>query len=230
MALCAPVVVLAAIIFIALVQVVNLQKHEFIMEGSARHKNSINSTDTFNNTNEWIVTMHQWHDKKSPKSQGSQDWYLEKIFDKIGSTNKFFVEFGFNEPNYTAGASGANTRNLYDQGWRGLLLDGNNDNPSINLHAHYLFASNIANIFETYKVPKDLDYLSCDMDSHDLFVFEAILQGGYRPRVITTEYNSNYLLGMPIAQLDPEIIYGKLPASYKFSFRCQMRTGRRCKT
>jgi hypothetical protein len=76
----------------------------------------------------------------------------------------------------------------------------------INLHKHYLFADNIVGIFQKYNVPLELDYLSVDMDSHDLWVAKAILEGGYRPRVITTEYNSNYPTNMSIAQIDPTML------------------------
>lgn len=167
----------------------------------------------------WIYHMHALSNVGGPgiKSQGSQALYLDKIFSVIGVTNKFFVEFGFNEQCYTCGGSGANTWNLYDAGWRGLLLDGNNKNSSINLQAHYLFASNVASILKSYSVPSNLDFLSCDMDSHDLFVFEAILRSGFRPRVITTEYNSNYPLNMSIALIDPELLSSS-SSDYTFSF------------
>lgn len=146
----------------------------------------------------WIVDMHRLSKMKSAKSQGAQDDYLEIIFDKIGETNRFFVEFGFNEPSYTSGGSGANTWNLYDAGWRGLLLDGTRKNADINLHAHFLFANNIGEILNHHNVHKELDFLSCDMDSHDLFVMKGILDAGFRPRVITTEYNSNFPLDLAI--------------------------------
>jgi hypothetical protein len=86
----------------------------------------------------WLVDLHRFSGSKGQKSQGAQDQYFERIFAKTGTTNHYFVEFGFNEPNYTSGGSGANTWNLYDSGWRGLLLDGSRENTEINLHAHYL--------------------------------------------------------------------------------------------
>ncbi len=92
---------------------------------------------------------------------------------------------------------------MYEEGWRGLLLDGDNENAKIDLKKHYIFASNIVAIFEENMVPHDLDYLSCDMDSHDLWVLRAILEAGYRLRVITTEYNSNYPITDALTLLDP---------------------------
>lgn len=163
--------------------------------------------------------MHRWTDKKGVYSQGSQDLYLEKIFSVVHATNKYFVEFGFNVKYYLEGGSDANTHKLYEDGWRGLLLDAENENPKINLKKHYLFASNIASIFEENIVPKDLDYLSCDMDSHDFWVLRAILEAGYRPRVITTEYNSNYPITDAITQLDPNMLENiTSPSNFRFDF------------
>lgn len=166
----------------------------------------------------WIFDLHKFSKSKGPKSQGAQDIYFEQIFANIGTTNRYFVEFGFNEPNYTSGGSGANTWNLYDSGWRGLLLDGTRENAEINLHAHYLFEQNIASILSKFKVPKELDLLSCDMDSHDIFVLRGILNAGYRPRVFTTEYNSNYPLEYAIALIDPTVA-GTDVSNYDFSFK-----------
>ncbi|CAF3962007.1 unnamed protein product [Rotaria sp. Silwood1] len=169
---------------------------------------------------DWIYDMHQWTNKKGPRSQASQDLYLEKIFQVILPTNKYFVEFGFNEPNYTAKGSGANTHSLYEKGWRGLLLDGHHENKVINLKKHYLFANNIASIFADNNVPKEPDYVSCDMDSHDLWVFRSILQAGYRPRIMTTEFNSNYHITDALTLLDPTInCSGSLPKNFRFSFQ-----------
>lgn len=167
----------------------------------------------------WIYHMHNWTNRKGPYSQGSQDLYLEKIFSVINTASKYFVEFGFNELSYDTGGTGANTKKLYKEGWHGLLLDGNRENEKINLKKHYLFATNIASIFENNSVPKDLDFLSCDMDSHDLWVLRAILQAGYRPRVMTTEYNSNYDINDAITLFDPTLGKDlKSFANYKHAF------------
>ena len=50
-------------------------------------------------------------------SQGAQDAILRDIFSRIGTTNKFDVEFGFNAPDWEGG-SGANTEELHKAGWR----------------------------------------------------------------------------------------------------------------
>ncbi|CAF3130765.1 unnamed protein product [Rotaria sp. Silwood2] len=186
---------------------------------------STSGTSSLNTTQciadpDWIYNMHQWTYKKGPHSQGSQDLYLEKIFQVISPTNKYFVEFGFNEPNYSTKGSGANTHNLYEKGWRGLLLDGAHENKMINLKKYYLFANNIASIFAENNVPKEPDFISCDMDSHDLWVFRSILQAGYRPRIITTEFNTNYHITDALTLLDPTInCSDSLPKNFRFQFQ-----------
>lgn len=127
------------------------------------------------------------------QSQGAQDGVLAYIFQNIGVTNKFYVEFGFNSVTYEGG-SGANTYVLHKNfGWRGLLLDGENVNPEINLHAERITPDNIVSLFDKYAVPHAPDYVSIDIDSADAWVLDGLLRGGsYRPRVITVEYNSNF--------------------------------------
>lgn len=123
-------------------------------------------------------------------SQGSQDALLKKIFHAVGTTNRYFVEFGFNAPSFEEG-SGANTQELWKQGWRGLLLDGGRSNATINLVQTYIKSTNIVHTFQENGVPIELDYLSVDIDSADLWVLRSILSI-YRPRVMTVEFNSNY--------------------------------------
>jgi hypothetical protein len=147
-----------------------------------------------------------------------QDAYLREILQCIGDGSRYFVEFGFNEVGYEGVGSGPNTHALHVSGWRGLLLDGGHENASINLQRALLYQSNIASVFAKHAVPRELDYLSVDMDSHDLFVLRAILRSGHRPRLITTEFNPNYW-GRPLAfsQLDPTLETGELPAGYQWS-------------
>ncbi|KAI8112067.1 hypothetical protein M9434_003391 [Picochlorum sp. BPE23] len=151
----------------------------------------------------FIRAMHDAPCNRLGYSQGNQDCMLDIIFDHIGRTNRYFVEYGFNTPKQCSG-SGPNTCKLWRDGWMGLLLDGENHNASINLHNHYLYGDNIENLLREYNVPKNLDFLSSDMDSHDFFVLSSILRS-YQPRVVTTEYNANWPLEWTISQLDPSL-------------------------
>jgi hypothetical protein len=125
-------------------------------------------------------------------SQIRQDGVIRSFFAAVKPVTKYFVEFGFVTPTYEDQHSGSNTRQLKEAGWKGLLLDGNNENPQINLHRHFITPENIVSLFQNYSVPFDLDYLSVDIDSLDLWVLRRILQSNYRPTLVSIEYNSNF--------------------------------------
>ncbi len=131
-------------------------------------------------------------------SQTMQDGVLEEIFKRLGTTNKQFVEFGFDSDAYETGGGGANTRLLHAKGWRGLLLDGGHANPAINLHKAMLSPENIVDLFAEHGVPDEPDYISIDLDSCDIWLFLALAKW-YRPRVVTIEYNSNFPAGSTLA-------------------------------
>ena len=132
----------------------------------------------------------------SGRSQGKQDDILTRIFDAVGTSNKFFVEFGFNANSYEEG-SGANSEALYHAGWRGLLLDGRRSNKTINLHTAYIKSTTIVEKLTKHRVPSDLDFLSVDIDSADLWVLKAIL-GAFTPRVVQIEFNHNFEVEGPL--------------------------------
>jgi len=144
---------------------------------------------------------HSWLEKFAMEeswhfySQGDQDAVLNSLFSDefLGTTNKNFVEFGF--PDHDFSTSYGNGRRLREEiGFNNfLLLDGTSSNPEINLYRRFVTASNIVGIFDQFKVPHEVDYMSVDIDSCDLWLFFAITEK-YRPRVMTVEYNSNYAL------------------------------------
>jgi len=100
----------------------------FVFGDNSNNNNT--SLRTSASENDWglDVSSHQ----QSIHSQGGQDGSLDFIFRSIGTTNKFYVEFGFSNDKMEGG-TGANTFNLYQKGWKGLLLDGAHENPEINL-------------------------------------------------------------------------------------------------
>jgi hypothetical protein len=119
-------------------------------------------------------------------SQNGEDGVIDAIFDHIGLTNAYFVEFGVEN-----GAE-CNTRFLRaEQGWRGLMMDGSHGNPAINLHKEFITAENIQSLFEKYNVPETFDLLSIDIDRNDFYVWHAIDK--YHPRVVVIEYNASHL-------------------------------------
>ena len=72
------------------------------------------------------------------------------------------------------------------------MMDGGFENLEINLQQVMFWPDNILELFKRFRVKKEFDLLSVDMDSYDWFMLEKILEGGYKPRVIIIEHNSNF--------------------------------------
>lgn len=113
-------------------------------------------------------------------SQGGEDGIIKAIFDKIGRTNKFCIEFGIH-------STQGNTIHLSRKGWNCLWMDGGRGGK--NIKKEFITPKNVEDLFRKYKVPKEFDLLSIDIDSNDYWVWKAIKK--YSPRVVVIEYNSN---------------------------------------
>lgn len=129
-------------------------------------------------------------------SQNGEDGIIEEIFRRIGTTNRFFVEFGIENGNE------CNTRALIEnQKWQGLWIDGSEENckaaqkqfspKGVFVQKAFVKKENIADLFAKNQVPKELDLLVIDIDGNDYWVWEAL--HGYSPRVVVIEYNASYL-------------------------------------
>jgi len=128
-------------------------------------------------------------------SQNGEDGIIAEIFGRIGTTNRYFVEFGVGDGHE------CNTANLARSGWSGLMLEGDPGDAarlaerfaaggSIRTAHAFITAENIADIFQSHAVPKEFDLLSIDIDGNDYWVWRAL--AGYSPRVVVIEYNAAY--------------------------------------
>lgn len=175
----------------------------------------------------WILSLAA--NERKVHSQGGQDGIIESIVSHIGTENNppFCVEFGFNSDSLVGG-TGANVANLVlNQGWQCLLLDGDHENPAINLHRHHLTSSNICELLRQYACPASPDYVSIDVDSTDLWLMVAML-GEYRPRFLSVEYNSNFPIEYAITHPDGQnLSCGATKATYGASLRSLWLVGER---
>lgn len=126
--------------------------------------------------------------ERSVYSQMGEDGVIEAIFRLIGTDSKYYVEFGAWDGKFLSNTKLLRVRHK----WKGLLLDSDHQNPSINLHKAFITAENINDLFKKHRVPKNLDLLSIDIDFNDFYIWKA-LDNSYRPRVIVIEYNSAHL-------------------------------------
>ena len=126
-----------------------------------------------------------WPYERRVYSQHGEDGILQALFHTIGTTNRFYVEFG------VGNGTERNTRYLAEEhGWRGVLMDGGYENPEIGLQREFITADNILDLFAKHGVPDEFDLLSIDIDGNDYWVWKRIGER-HRPRVVVAEYNAN---------------------------------------
>jgi hypothetical protein len=140
--------------------------------------------------------------KKKVFCQLGEDGIIEEIFKTIGTTNKYYVEFGGWDGIYLS-----NTANLrINKGWTGLLLEGNKDKvlsvenrQELNLQHEWITKDNINQLFDKYNVPKSFDFLSIDIDGDDYYVWKAL---NYKPRVVVIETNPGICNDVPLTIIE----------------------------
>jgi len=126
-------------------------------------------------------------------SQNGEDGIIEEIFNRIGTTNRFCIEFGCGNGTENC------TRNLIEQGWSGLWIDGDQKladvaasltSSSTGLKAiqSLVTSQNICEVFNAHDVPQSPDICVIDIDGNDYWLWEA-LSKKYSPRVIVIEHN-----------------------------------------
>lgn len=129
-------------------------------------------------------------------SQNGEDGIIDNIFKRIGTTNKFFVEFGVGDGNE------CNTSYLLLKGWSGLWMEADETHTKsistmfrsliqkkiLVIKQEFITAENIENLFNGNNVPHEFDLLSIDIDGNDYWVWKTI--ENFSPRVVVIEYNA----------------------------------------
>ncbi|MCZ9838702.1 FkbM family methyltransferase [Brachyspira hyodysenteriae] len=133
-------------------------------------------------------------------SQNEEDGIINEIFNRIGTTNKFFIEFGVQD------GIECNSHYLLLQGWEGVFIEGS-ENFCNKINEYYkniisknklkvinafITRENINDLISSTKAVdiKDIDLLSIDIDGNDYHVFKAI--DVITPRVVVIEYNVKF--------------------------------------
>lgn len=131
-----------------------------------------------------ITTQHE----KKIYSQNGEDGIIEHIFNHITPTNKRFAEIGVSAESEQQPQT--NTMNLTNKGWAGHWFDCV-DMPHVPLTCYFvkkmLTADNVAETFESLRIPHDIDILSIDIDGNDYYLLKALRD--YRPILYILEYN-----------------------------------------
>lgn len=133
-------------------------------------------------------------------SQNDEDGIINEIFNRIGTTNRFFVEFGVQD------GLECNTHFLLLQGWSGVFMEGNAEyveqikrnfakpisDGILKVLNTFITSENINALMVENGLAKidEIDLLSIDIDGNDYHVFEAI--DCIHPRVVIVEYNAKF--------------------------------------
>lgn len=167
-----------------------------------------------------IIEYHDIEPLTILGSQKGQDIFIKHTFDCIGTTNKYYVDFGAIDGWYCSNVSFLREYS----GWSGLLLEGNEaipENPEINLHIRRITKENICELFEEFNVPEEFDFLCVDIDGMDYWILREILKK-YRPRAVMVETNVRFepdqsfsLKYNPNWSWDGSRWYGASPLAFK---------------
>ena len=128
-------------------------------------------------------------------SQNGEDGVIRYLFDEIGYESRWFLEFGF-------GAVQCNSlRLMVHEGFSGLLMDGSDENVNFfNFAAEkmgfdkvravqtFITRSNLQDLVTGNGVPREIDFLSLDVDGNDYWFWEEL--DCVSPRVVCIEYNA----------------------------------------
>ena len=131
-------------------------------------------------------------------SQNGEDGLIAEIFRRIGTTNRYFVEFGVQN------GLECNSAWLLLQGWRGLWIEGSHhdcqqidwrfkqpiQDGRLALKNRLVTNNNLDSILCEVGAPEEPDMLSIDIDFNDYHVWNGLSR--CRPRVVVIEYNAFY--------------------------------------
>ena len=164
-------------------------------------------------------------------SQNGEDGIIAEIFNRIGTTNKFFVEFG--------AGSGVenNTAFLLIKGWSGLWIEGDRSHfKTINQKFGFLLgtslkavntivkAENIESILQENRVPQEFDLLSIDIDGNDFWVWNAI--SWFKPRVVIIEHNAIFPPDIDwVIKYNPNFKYNRYTSFFGASLKALEKLG-----
>ncbi|MDJ0902688.1 MAG: hypothetical protein QNJ55_28175 [Xenococcus sp. MO_188.B8] len=131
-------------------------------------------------------------------SQSDEDGIIHEIFQRIGVTNRIFIEFGIGN------GLENNSLALLFADWQGLWIDASERSlQKIRKYWHHIITkgqlkvvqafittNNINQLIDSQIDSSEVDLLSVDIDGNDYHIVNAITC--IRPRVLVIEYNAKF--------------------------------------
>lgn len=137
-------------------------------------------------------------------SQNGEDGVIGEVMRRLGIGVGSFVEFGAGD-----GRSLSNSLRLAEKGWSGVWIEANLESCQKAAELAQTFEGRIEvlhhavtlegdhrldALLRATRVPRDVDLMSIDIDSHDLEMWQSIVD--YRAKVVLIEINSGVPLGV----------------------------------
>lgn len=131
-------------------------------------------------------------------SQNGEDGILDVLRKQLLSSNRYFIEIGSAD-----GMQNNSSWLAVAEQYSGLMIEGNSrlverakrmmPKHSIGLECLNMFVGN-KNIrdLKSLAIHSNPDVFSLDIDGIDYYIAKAIMDGGFRPKIFVTEYNSVY--------------------------------------
>ena len=134
-----------------------------------------------------------------PRARGSrysnldEESVIRRLLDTLEIRRGWAVDIAAKD-----GVTMSNTLFLYEDGWRGLAVEGDPDSFAklarryrtldVDLARLWLAPANVVALLEAHGVPREFELLNLDLDGYDRDVLEAILRA-FRPVVVCAEIN-----------------------------------------
>ena len=144
-------------------------------------------------------------DRSSPQSwefgafsQHGEDGILEYLIRNLKTCDKYFLEIASGD-----GLENCSAYLAMGSRWSGLMVEGDHALAehcrrvyqyriwNVMVKECYVNLENIGEILSTLPM-KDFDVFSLDIDSIDFHILKAVLDLGYRPKILVLEYNSAF--------------------------------------
>lgn len=185
-------------------QILELKREMMLMRNQADSQTRI-LQETYvlqlKNSPKYADPRHLIHFEGQVYSQNGEDGIISEIFNRIGTTNCYFVEIG------SSTGLENNSALLLLEGWKGLWIEGSAEAVGIakrhwgesigqgrlEITTTMVTAENFQGLLEEKDVPKELDLLSLDIDRNTFHAF--VKMATYRPRVLLLEYNGIFPQG-----------------------------------
>ena len=129
-------------------------------------------------------------------SQNGEDGILDVLRKQLSVSNRYFIEIGSAD-----GVENNSAWLVVAERYSGIMIEGNSRlvERANRVVVGYSIGAECRNLFITRENAHELmtiafhknpDVFSLDIDGNDYYIAQAILDGGFRPKIFVVEYNS----------------------------------------